>query len=194
MSQYKQSVHGTALIEENNPDVPVCTDCHGVHNIKDPRTAQFRVKEPELCAGCHANAQLMAKYNLPADVYDIYKTSWHGVDLSVYEARWPTIWHTSAVCTDCHGVHDILKTSDPASHVNPTNLLATCRKCHPKAGSNWTSAWTGHNPISLSRTPTLYYTKIFYSYFVPGVLALCMIYVTLQIIRATVDRVRRNLP
>ena len=31
---------------EDNPDVPVCTDCHGVHNIQDPRTAQFRVKRP----------------------------------------------------------------------------------------------------------------------------------------------------
>ena len=138
-NQYKQSVHGAALIDENNPDVPVCTDCHGVHNIQDPRTMQFRLEEPELCAGCHANAQLMAKYNLPANVYEIYKTSWHGVDLTVYEARWPTIWHESAICTDCHSVHNIRKTSDPASSVNPANLLATCQKCHTKAGPNWTS-------------------------------------------------------
>lgn len=32
--QYKDSVHGAALLTENNPDVPVCTDCHGVHNIQ----------------------------------------------------------------------------------------------------------------------------------------------------------------
>jgi predicted CXXCH cytochrome family protein len=193
VDQYKQSVHGAALLEENNQDVPVCTDCHGVHNIQDPRTAQFRVKEPELCAGCHADPQLMGKYNLPANVYDIYKTSWHGVDLSVYKARWPTIWHDSAVCSDCHGVHDIRKTDDPASHVNSANLLATCQKCHPKAGPNWTSAWTGHNEVSLKRTPSLYYTKVFYTYLVPVILWMCMIYVALQVIRATVDRVRRNL-
>ena len=191
--QYKHSVHGAALIEEKNQDVPVCTDCHGVHNIQDPRTAQFRVKEPELCAGCHANSQLMGKYNLPANVYDIYKTSWHGVDLSVYKARWPTIWHDSAVCSDCHGVHDIRKTSDPASHVNLANLLVTCQKCHPGAGPNWTGAWTGHNLVSLKRTPSLYYTKVFYTYLVPVILWICAIYVTLQIIRATVNRVRRNL-
>jgi predicted CXXCH cytochrome family protein len=193
VDQYKQSVHGAALFESNNQDVPVCTDCHGVHNIQDPRTNQFRIKEPELCAGCHADPQLMGKYNLPSNVYDIYKTSWHGVDLTVYKSRWPTIWHDSAVCSDCHGVHDIRKTTDPASHVNSANLLTTCQKCHPKAGPNWTGAWTGHNEVSLKRTPSLYYTKVFYTYLVPLILWMCMIYVALQVIRATVDRVRRNL-
>ena len=61
------------------------------------------------------NAELMDKYGLPSDVYNLYKLSWHGVDVSVYKSRWPTIWHDSAVCTDCHGVHDILQTGDPQS-------------------------------------------------------------------------------
>ncbi|GAB4461516.1 MAG: hypothetical protein Kow0070_19190 [Anaerolineales bacterium] len=190
---YRQSVHGAALMAEENPDVPVCTDCHGVHNIQDPRTAQFRVAEPELCAGCHANKELMSKYGLSADVYSIYKRSWHGVDVSVYKAKWPTIWHDSAVCSDCHGIHDIRSTDDPQSSVNPNNLLATCQKCHPGAGPNWTDAWTGHNEISLERTPFLFYVDRFYKLFVPFVLWVCIIYVALQIIRATVDRVRRNL-
>lgn len=190
---YRQSVHGAALMAAENPDVPVCTDCHGVHNIQDPRTVQFRVAEPELCAGCHANAELMDKYGLSADVYSIYKRSWHGVDVSVYKAKWPTIWHDSAVCSDCHGIHDIRKTDDPLSKVNPDNLLATCRQCHPDAGPNWTDAWTGHNEISLERTPALFYVERFYTSFTPFVLWVCVIYVLLQIIRATVDRVRRNL-
>lgn len=190
---YKQSVHGEALLA-NNPDVPVCTDCHGVHNIQDPRTAQFRVQSPELCAGCHANKELMAKYGLNADVYDIYKRSWHGVDISVYKTRWPTIQHSSAVCTDCHGIHDIRKTDDPKSSVNPTTLLATCQKCHPDAGPNWTGAWTGHNQISLERTPFLFYVNTFYTSLTPFVLWACIIYVGLQIIRAIVDRVRSSLP
>ncbi|MFZ5882218.1 MAG: cytochrome c3 family protein [Chloroflexota bacterium] len=190
---YRQSVHGAALMSEENPDVPVCTDCHGVHNIQDPRTAQFRVAEPELCAGCHANEELMSKYGLSADVYSIYKRSWHGVDVSVYKAKWPTIWHDSAVCSDCHGIHDIRSTDDPQSRVNPNNLLATCQQCHPDAGPNWTDAWTGHNEISLERTPFLFYVDRFYKLFVPFVLWVCIIYVVLQIVRATVDRVRRNL-
>lgn len=190
---YETSVHGGALIDQDNPDVPVCTDCHGVHDIQDPRTAQFRVESPELCAGCHADQNLMDKYGLSADVYNIYNLSWHGVDVSVYKANWPTIWHESAVCTDCHGVHNILRTDNLASTVNPKNLLSTCQKCHSTAGPNWTGAWTGHNEISLERTPFVFYTDIFYQSFAPVVLWLSIIYVVLQIIRSTVDRARRSL-
>jgi len=190
---YKQSIHGAALMGEDNPDVPVCTDCHGVHNIQDPRTEQFRIQTPEMCAGCHADPELMAKYGLPANVYDIYKLSWHGVDVSVYKARWPTIWHNSAVCTDCHGVHDIRKTDDPASKVNPQNLLVTCQECHPGAGPNWVDSWTGHNEISLERTPLVFYVQSFYNLFIPVVLWFSILYVALQIIRNIVERVRRTI-
>ena len=191
--KYKESIHGSALMEEDNPDVPVCTDCHGVHNIQDPRSEQFRIDSPELCAGCHADAELMGKYDLPADVYDLYKLSWHGVDVSVYKARWPTIWHDSAVCTDCHGIHDIFQTEDPRSSVNPENLLATCQKCHPGVGPNWTDAWTGHHEISLERSPLLYYIDVFYSSLIPVVLWGAGIYVFLQIVHLIVERSRRSL-
>jgi predicted CXXCH cytochrome family protein len=192
-SIYQSSIHGNALIQESNPDVPVCTTCHGVHNIQDPRTQQFRVEEPDLCASCHANQEMMSKYGLSADVYDLYSLSWHGVDVSVYDARWPTIQHNSAVCTDCHGIHDILNPDDPNSSVNPKNLLVTCQKCHPGVGPNWTGAWTGHYEISLERTPFLYYVDWFYSIFTPMILWICGIYVALQIIRLIVSRARRSL-
>ncbi len=192
--QYTQSIHGSALLKADNPDVPVCTDCHGVHNIQEARSSQFRIETPDLCANCHANKPLMAKYGINSDVYNLYSLSWHGVDISVYQAKWPNLWHTSAVCTDCHGVHDILPPSNPASTVNPANLLATCQKCHPTAGPNWTGAWAGHNRIDPAKTPFLFYTDQFYASFVPGVLVLSVFYVLLQVIHAIVDRVRRSLP
>ena len=192
-ASYAESVHGSALLQDDNPDVPVCTDCHGVHDIGDPRTAQFRVATPELCAGCHSDPELMGRYGLSADVYSLYSLSWHGVDVSVYRANWPTIWHESAVCTDCHGIHDIRRTDDPQSRVNPVNLLSTCQQCHPDAGPYWTGAWTGHNRVSLERTPFVYYTQAFYSQLTPVVLALSAIYVVLQIVRASVERIRKAL-
>lgn len=191
-NQYQHSVHGAALVE-GNLDVPVCTDCHGVHNIQDPRTEQFRIAEPEMCAGCHADSKLMGKYGLSADVYDVYSLSWHGVDLSVYKARWPTIWHDTAICSDCHGVHDILSTGDPTSRVSEENLLTTCQQCHPGVSQNWTGAWTGHYQISLERTPFVFYTDAFYSYFTPVILWISGIYVILQLIRSMVNRARRSL-
>lgn len=191
---YRGSVHGSALIQADNPDVPVCTDCHGVHDIPDPRTAQFRIESPELCAGCHANPELMEKYGLSSEVYNLYSVSWHGVDVSVYKSNWPGIWHESAVCTDCHGVHDIRSAEDPGSKVHSANLLQTCQQCHPNAGPNWTGAWTGHNPVSRERTPFVFYTQAFYRSFTPVVLIPTGIYLSLQILRGLVDRVRRNLP
>jgi len=194
LDEYKSSIHGGALLEQDNPDVPVCTDCHGVHNIQDARTAQFRIESPDLCASCHADAQLMEKYGLSADVYDLYEFSWHGVDVSVYKAIWPTIWHESAVCTDCHGVHNIHGMENPDSTVHPTNILSTCQQCHPNASSNWTDAWVGHNKINAERTPYLFYIDTFYSSFTPIILVFSFAYVMLQIIHNLLKRVRRNLP
>jgi len=36
----------------------------------------------------------------------------------------------AANCSSCHGVHDILPSSDPRSSINRANLDATCGKCH----------------------------------------------------------------
>lgn len=192
--EYLGSIHGGALVEENNPDVPVCTDCHGVHNIADPRSELFHIQSPDLCAECHADAELMEKYGLSSNVYDLYELSWHGVDIAVYKAMWPTIHHESAVCTDCHGIHDMLPASNQASKVNPDNLLKTCQKCHPDASPNWTSAWTGHHEISLDRTPYLFYVDRFYVTFSRFALWLSLVYVCLQVFRSIVNRVRRNIP
>lgn len=191
--QFQNSVHGAALLETGNPDVPACSDCHGVHAEPLALGEPFRVAEPGLCAGCHADPELMARYDLAADVYNSYTTSWHGVDVEVFQARWPNLWHTSAVCSDCHGEHDILPASHPASHVHPNNLLATCQQCHPAAGPNWTSAWIGHYQNSLEQSPFVYYTQVFYNSFAYGILWLSAIYVLLQIIRLTVARIRRSL-
>ena len=63
--EYSKSVHGEAMINENNLDVPGCIDCHGVHTMEDPRTAEFRNSSVYLCADCHTNAAIMDKYGLP---------------------------------------------------------------------------------------------------------------------------------
>jgi cytochrome b subunit of formate dehydrogenase len=36
-----------------------------------------------------------------------------------------------ANCASCHGVHNILPSSDPHSTINRANLVATCGQCHP---------------------------------------------------------------
>ena len=48
-AQYRQSVHGTALVH-GNPDVPTCIDCHGVHDIPDPTHRRSSASPRRGCA------------------------------------------------------------------------------------------------------------------------------------------------
>ncbi|HET9326194.1 MAG TPA: hypothetical protein VFQ05_05415 [Candidatus Eisenbacteria bacterium] len=109
-----------------------CVSCHG----GDDRSLEQRVAHgagftgrprradiPKLCASCHADQERMRPYNLPVDQYALYQTSGHGRRLAQGDAR-------VAVCSDCHGAHDILPPTDPASRVFRTNLPKTCLTCH----------------------------------------------------------------
>ncbi|MDO8673113.1 MAG: hypothetical protein Q7O66_17020, partial [Dehalococcoidia bacterium] len=78
------------------------------------------------------------------DVYETYRNEFHGVTTMYYKVNFPTIWCYKAVCTDCHGVHDIMNRTDPSSSVASANLVKTCGKCHEGANQSFTEAWTGH--------------------------------------------------
>ena len=41
----------------------------------------------------------------------------------------------AAVCSDCHGNHDIRRANDPTSPVFRANVPKTCSKCHAGTGS-----------------------------------------------------------
>ena len=116
-----------------------CASCHGGDDASDdPEKAMSRAagwkgkverkQIPELCASCHSNAEMMKKYNpsLRVDQFQQYKTSVHG-------QKWAKGDSKVAVCTDCHGVHDLRPPSDPRSTVHPTNIAATCAHCHADA-------------------------------------------------------------
>lgn len=179
---YAASVHGSALINEANTDVPVCTDCHGVHNIPDPRTAEFRIESPDLCAKCHGDEQKMAKYGLSSKVTATYQKEFHGITATIYKTNYPTVWCYKAVCTDCHAVHDIRKPSDPASSVFSANLPATCSKCHPGAAANFAGAWIGHYEPSTSSSPLVYYINLFYQIVIPLIVVSLLSFIVLEII------------
>jgi hypothetical protein len=128
---YSQNVHGQKGL--------TCAACHGGDASNDDpekamsRTAGWKGKIerkqiPELCASCHSDAERMKKYNpgLRVDQFQQYKTSVHGM-------KWAKGDVKVAVCTDCHGVHDLRAPSDPRSNVHPTNIATTCSHCHADA-------------------------------------------------------------
>ncbi len=185
---YRTSVHGAALLTEDNPDVPTCIDCHGVHNISDPTTALFRVRSPELCAKCHADGSIMDKYGITTNVFDSYLTDFHGTTVALFEQEDPNVATNKAVCFDCHGVHDIQQVDASTSRVIRENLLTTCRQCHPGATADFPDAWVGHYPPTLESHPLLFVVNSFYALLIPAVVAGFIFLVATDIFR----RVRRR--
>lgn len=167
--EYATSVHGEALINDDNEDVPTCVECHGVHNINDPTTALFRVRSPQLCAGCHANEELMTEYDISTDVFSTYVSDFHGTTVTLFEHQDPTVETNKAVCYDCHGVHNIKRPDDPKAGIK-NNLLETCRQCHPDATESFPDSWTSHFPPSLENNPLVFLVNGFYWLVIPGTL------------------------
>jgi predicted CXXCH cytochrome family protein len=189
---YSQSVHGAALLGEQNPDVPVCTDCHGVHDIENPTTAAFRANSPTLCAGCHADETMMAKYGISTEVFETYVADFHGTTVALFEKHSPDQPTNKAVCYDCHGIHNILPVTDVNSRVIKQNLLATCRECHPDATENFPSAWMSHYRPSLEHNTLVYLVDLFYKILIPGVVGAFVLFIGTDIYRRGYDWMRRR--
>jgi cytochrome b subunit of formate dehydrogenase len=123
---FNQSIHGQA-IARGNQLAPVCTDCHGIHSIKSPVNPNSPVSEQNLsrdtCARCHEGVRLSQEFGVPGNRVNSYFDSYHGL-----AAEGGSL--VAANCSSCHGVHDILPSSDPRSTINKANLDATCGKCH----------------------------------------------------------------
>lgn len=168
---YLTSVHGEALTQERNLDVPTCIDCHGVHDIEDPRTTTFRLRSPELCAGCHTDPELMSSYSLSTQVLETYVADFHGTTVALFEKQSPDAETNKPVCYDCHGVHDIFPVDDPQKGLQyKENLLTRCQRCHPDATANFPDAWLSHYIPTPDNSPLTYYVDLFYKIFIPGLL------------------------
>jgi predicted CXXCH cytochrome family protein len=176
---YVNSVHGEALFNENNADVPTCIDCHGVHSIGDPTTASFRLKSPELCAECHTDESIMSKYGISTNVLNTYIADFHGTTVELFAKQHPDQATNKPVCYDCHGVHNIKSTQDPASTVaTQENLLQTCRRCHPDATTaSFTAAWMSHYEASPEKYPLVYYVNLFYWILIPLTIGALLIFI-----------------
>ena len=192
--KYESSVHGAALTEESNTDVPTCIDCHGVHNIENPTTNAFRLKSPELCAHCHSDPELMDKYGISTDVLNTYVSDFHGTTVTLFEQQSPDAPTNKPVCYDCHGVHDISWVTDPESGIEMQgNLLVRCQECHPDATSNFPSAWMSHYIPSAENYALVYYVNLFYKFFIPLVLGGMLALVGLDVGHTVYVKTRRGI-
>ncbi len=126
-SEYVQSIHGQA-IARGNSQAPVCTDCHGIHSIKSHLDPNSSVNAANLakvtCARCHEGVRLSQEFGVEGNRASTYLASYHGLA----SKRGSQV---VANCASCHGVHNILPSSDPRSTIAQANLARTCGQCHP---------------------------------------------------------------
>lgn len=137
---YLKSVHGK-LLAKGDPRGPVCTDCHSAHNIVNPDDKSFKAVSDQRCGKCHA------------DRLEHYSETYHGKAMALGK---PNVASEVAACYDCHGYHDVLPPTDPASHLSPTNILATCRQCHSGVTIGFTAYKPHANPMDPKNYPLLH--------------------------------------
>ena len=123
---YALSIHAQARAK-GDANAPTCTSCHGnAHEIlppSDPKSRVFRANIPATCGSCHGQKFVMEKEGLSSATFINYQESVHGRAVAAGST-------TAAVCTDCHGSHEIRPPSDPQSSIFHPNVPATCAKCH----------------------------------------------------------------
>jgi predicted CXXCH cytochrome family protein len=125
--QYQASAHGETLKVESGIST-TCVSCHGAHNILpsgNPESAVFKTKEADLCLKCHLeNPEIRKQAASSARFIAGYRSSVHGMALASGNLK-------SATCSDCHGAHDLKKSTDPSSRTNKRVIAQTCSHCHP---------------------------------------------------------------
>ncbi len=136
--KYSRGIHGKALAA-GITDSPNCSDCHGEHEILEPGSLGSPVNHSNqsdyVCGRCHNDPRLAEKYGLGSDRFTTYQDSYHGLAIKGGSVK-------SATCVSCHEAHDILPAQNPASSINPDNIVETCQQCHPQANATFAQSYT----------------------------------------------------
>lgn len=171
-SNFGHSLHGQ-LRQTGMSAAPDCVDCHSPHRIQPHNATRFQVQVINECGNCHK------------EQIETYRDTFHGQVTQLGFTR-------VATCASCHGSHEILPASMPASMVSPENRVTTCRQCHPNANANFAMYSPHGNAHDREGWPLLYWTKKFMDWLLIGVFAFFGIHTALWFMRSLrVVRARR---
>jgi 5-methylcytosine-specific restriction endonuclease McrA len=146
--KYDVSIHAAAL-KKGQSTAPVCSDCHTAHTIQRADTAAWRLSLTAECGSCHAG------------VIESFTRTFHGKVNQLGSTR-------VAACSDCHGAHDILPASNPASTIASAHLVATCGKCHAGANERFVQYDPHPNPQNYAHGAIMWWANKFYWVLIPG--------------------------
>jgi hypothetical protein len=151
--QFVNSVHARKPTNTDK-ELPVCSDCHSAHQIRRADEDGFKLDIMNKCGRCHG---------------EIAKTYFY-----TYHGKVSRLGYTkTAKCYDCHGSHDILRVTDPNSHLSRANVVATCQKCHADATRRFAGYLTHATHHDPKKYPLLFWafwgmTTLLVSTFIVG--------------------------
>lgn len=174
LDDYFEGVHGEA-VRAGKLAAPVCVDCHTAHEIARVETVAWQLEIVRECGTCHKES------------LRTYRDTFHGQVTALGFTR-------VARCSDCHGAHRILTASDPRSSIAPANLVATCRRCHPRANENFVRFSPHADPTNKDRNPGLYYAARLMNILMIGVFAFFGLHTSLWLSRSLLERARPRRP
>ena len=123
---YERSFHAKA-VKDGNSKAATCVDCHGSpHELlpaSDPKSRVHHANIPATCGACHSQKFTMDGSGLSVQTVASYQQSVHGHAVANGSDK-------AAVCTDCHGTHEILDAKNSKSPIFKFNVPLTCGKCH----------------------------------------------------------------
>jgi cytochrome b subunit of formate dehydrogenase len=134
---FLNSVHGRNL-QAGRADAASCTSCHHSHGVAGADTT-FAIDVVAECSHCHIK------------LGESYLRSYHGKATQLGGRN-------AAVCSKCHGAHDIQPASDPTSRIAAGNLVATCGECHPGANENFVKYIAHVDYTDRSQNPVVFFT------------------------------------
>jgi hypothetical protein len=99
------------------------------------------------CVDCHADLATLTEYPHPVPLAPPSCATCHDDSVTRHasgvHARPRADGRATATCADCHGMHDILPSSDPRSRTNHFSIAGTCGRCHTAAGAEGAPAVAG---------------------------------------------------
>lgn len=171
---YEKSAHGK-LYKKGDTRGPTCFDCHSAisHSPAPPSIRDFSLRMVDKCSSCHVTQA------------PTYRDTFHGQATAFG-------YKPAATCADCHTPHNNLPASDPASSVNPKNLVQTCSSCHKNANASFATYNPHPEPDDPDKGFLVYAVNTFMKWLLLGVFGFFGLHTLLWFQRSIVAVIKKE--
>jgi cytochrome b subunit of formate dehydrogenase len=166
--EFRTSIHYSDDPEAEE-EHPTCEDCHASHTISRIDKPGFRTQTMEQCGRCHEEQA------------ETFFDTFHG---KVSRLGGEAV----AKCYDCHGTHDILPPTEPASHLSRDNVVETCGQCHDSSHRQFAGYLTHATHHDRDRYPYLFWSFWGMTALLVGTLSFALLHTLAWVVRLLLSR------